>query len=78
MRQAVALVVAFVLGSCALDQSRSERAFVRGEGPRATQAAWDANVIMEGMARARDNPQRFARDTMPNGAGASSPESLSR
>jgi hypothetical protein len=63
MRLAIALVVATIVAACAIQQSSSERSFVRSGAGRSAQAALDAEAIMQGMAQARDANERVARDS---------------
>lgn len=73
MRLAVALVVAFIVAACAIEQSGAERNFVYGDGPRAAQAALDAQAILHGMEQARDASQRMARDNHQDAPGTTTP-----
>ena len=73
MRLALALVVAFIVAACAVQQASSDREFLRGDGARSAQATLDAVAIMQGMAQARDASQRVARDLPPDAPGAASP-----
>jgi hypothetical protein len=77
MRQASALVVAFAVAACAVQQSSSERSFVRGENARSAQAALDAEAILRGVAQARDASQRVARDLRQNEPGTT-PSAVTR
>lgn len=73
MRLAIAVVVASVVAACAVQQSVSERDFVRGDGARSAQAALDADAILRGMAQAREFNQRVAREQHPNDPSATAP-----
>ncbi|HVC63673.1 MAG TPA: hypothetical protein VND19_25315 [Acetobacteraceae bacterium] len=73
MRLTLALIVAFIVAACALEQSRSGGGFLQGDGARSTQAALDAEVILQGMTQARDSRQRVARDVHQDNPGAAPP-----
>jgi hypothetical protein len=77
MRLAFALVVAFAVAACAVQQSSSERSFVRGENARAAQAALDAEAIMRGVAQAREASQWVAGDQRQNEPGTT-PSAVTR
>ena len=77
MRLALALVVAFIVAACAIQQSSSELGFLRSDGARSAQAALDAEAILQGMAHARDTNERVARDNRQY-APATTPPALTR
>jgi hypothetical protein len=77
MRLASALVVAFIVAACSVQQSSSERSFVRGENARSAQAALDAEAILRGMAQARNASEWVARDIHQNEPGAA-PSAITR
>jgi hypothetical protein len=70
MRLAIAVVVASIVAACAVQQTLSERSFVRDDGARSAQAVLDADAILQGMAQARDSSQRLARELHPNDPSA--------
>ncbi len=73
MRLALALVVAVIVAACAVQQSISERGFVRSDGARWAQASLDAEAILQGMAQARNASERVARDSHQNDPDAAPP-----
>jgi uncharacterized cupredoxin-like copper-binding protein len=73
MRLALALVVAFIVAACAVEQSSSGGGFVLGDSARAAQVAYDAEVILQGVDQARDSTRRVARDIHPADPGAAQP-----
>ncbi len=73
MRLVIALVVAFIVAACAIQQSGSRLGYVLGDGARSAQAALDAEAILQGMVQARDTNQRLARDNQQHAPGTPLP-----
>jgi hypothetical protein len=73
MRLALALVVAIIVGACAVVQSSSEQGFVRSDGARSARAALDAAAILQGMDQARNASERVARDNRQFAPGTAPP-----
>jgi hypothetical protein len=62
MRLVLALVVAFIVAACAIQQSSSKLGYVLSDGARSAQATLDAEAILQGMTQARNANERLARD----------------
>jgi hypothetical protein len=69
MRPVVILSMIVLLAGCARLQTGSEQGFINQAGWRREQAIRDANIIVQGMNRARAEEDDLARRSTPQEGG---------